>query len=273
MSNVCILTDSTVQFTRPDFPGHERVYVIPFELHNRKQQGDGSQSHSGLTQGLIPPSTQEFVRFYTQLSRKYDTIFVLTLSSLLNPATGLALSASVQYSNHATIHAIDSQTTGIGLGLLVQTAAAAAVEGTQPAEIERRMRASIPRIYMLFCIPELTYLARSGYMDLSQALVGELMGMLPIFAIEEGRLTPMEKVRTQRHMFESFLEFINEFDAPAHIALMRGTSLTPTRTRPVRQCVQETFQDTPYSEHAIPPHLAALFGPQSTGLVIMEKLE
>ena len=99
------------------------------------------------------------------------------------------------------------------------------------------------------------------------------MKMLPIFAIEEGRLTPMEKVRTRRHLFESFLEFINEFDTPAHIALVRGASYNTICTRPVRQYVQETFPDTPFSEHAIAPHLAALFGPQSTGLVIMEKLD
>ncbi len=273
MSNVCILTDSTVQFTHPKFPGHERVYVIPFEFQTRTQQGDESRPCRNLARRLIPPSPQEFIRFYAQLSREYDTIFVLTLSSLLNPATRFALSASVQYSNHAAIEVIDSQTTGIGLGLLVQEAAAAASAGATPAEIERRMRASIPRIYMLFCIPELTFLAHSGYMDHSQALVGELMGMLPIFAIEEGRLTPMEKVRTQRHLFESFQEFMNEFEAPAYIALVRGASHNTIRTRPVRQYVRENFPDALFSEHAIAPHLAALFGPQSTGLVIMEKLE
>jgi DegV family protein with EDD domain len=273
MSSVCILTDSTVQFTHPNFQGHERVYVIPFTFDTGTQQGDDSRPGKGLTRRLVPPSTQEFVRFYAQLSREYDTIFVLTLSSLLNPTNRFALSASMKYSNHATIDVIDSQTTGIGLGLLVQAAAAVAYTGAPKVEIERQMRASIPHIYMLFCIPDLTYLAHSGYIDYSQALVGEMMGMLPIFAIEEGRLTPLEKVRTQRHLFESFLEFINEFDSPAHIALMRGASHTTTRTRPLRQYVQETFPDTPFSEHIIAPHLAAIFGPQSTALVIMEKLD
>jgi len=273
MSNVCILTDSTVQFTHPNFPGHERVYVIPFTFQSKTPQGDDSRVRNGPSGQLDPPSPQAFTRFYAQLSREYDTIFVLTLSSQLNPAARLAISASVPYNNHATISLIDSQTTGIGLGLLVQAAAAAACAGALPEEIERRMRATIPRIYMLFCIPELTYLAHSGYMDYSQALVGEMMGILPIYAIEEGRLTPIEKVRTQRHLFESFLEFINEFDAPAYIALTRGTSHNSIRTRPVRQFVQETFPDTHFSEHVLAPHLAALFGPQSTGLVIMEKVD
>jgi DegV family protein with EDD domain len=273
MSNVCILTDSTVQFTRPNFPGHERVFVIPFEFQTGTQPEDGFRSRSVPSRHLIPPTPQEFLRFYAQLSRAYDTIFVLTLSSQLNPAASFALSASQQYNNHATINVIDSLTTGIGLGLLVQSAASAADVGAPLAEVEQRIRASIPRIYMLFCIPELTYLAQSGYMAWSQALVGEMMGMLPIFTIEEGRLTPMEKVRTQRHLFESLQEFMNEFDAPAQIALVRGAGQNNSRTRLMRQYVQEAFPDTQFSEHVMAPPLAALFGPRCTGLVIMEKLD
>jgi DegV family protein with EDD domain len=218
MSKVCILTDSTVQYTDPNFPGKERVYVIPLKIQTREQQGNQAQPRCGLDTSLIPPSPQEFIHYYSQLSSQYDTIFVLTLSSLLIPATRSAFSASVQFSNQATIIVIDSQTTGAGLGLLVQAAAAAVHAEVPPAEIERRMRAAILRIYMLVCIPELMYLAQSGQMEYSQALVGEMLGMLPIFTLEEGRLRPMEKVRTQRHLFESFLEFINEFEAPAHIA-------------------------------------------------------
>ncbi|MGZ6346762.1 MAG: DegV family protein [Anaerolineales bacterium] len=273
MSKVCILTDSTVQFTHPNFPGHERVYVIPFEIQLTPPDGEISMQNNGLSKRLVPPSLTEFTRYYSQLSREYDTIFVLTLSSLLNPTMQVAQCVSTQSGIPATIVVIDSQTTGVGLGLLVQAAAAAAAAGATPADIERQMRASIPRIYMLFCIPELTYLAHSGFMDYSQALVAEMMGMLPIFVIEDGRLTPMEKVRTQRHLFESFLEFINEFEKPAHIALMRAATHNSSRSRAVRQYIQENFPGTCFSEHTIAPHLAALFGPQSTALVIMEKVD
>jgi DegV family protein with EDD domain len=272
MSKVCILTDSSAQFTHPNFSGHERVHVISFGFQTRTRE-DGIARPGGGLHRLIPPAIEEFIRFYTRLGREYDTVFVLTLSSLLSPTTRIALSAAMQYSNQAKIHVIDSKTTGIGLGLLVQAAAAAAAAGVAPAEIERRMRAFIPRIYVLFCIPELTYLAQSGYMDYSQALVGEIMGILPIFVIEEGRLTPMEKVRTQRHLYESFLEFINEFEAPTYIALASGTNHKTIRNRPVRQYVQQSYPNTPFSEQPITPSLAALFGPKSTGLVIMDKLE
>jgi DegV family protein with EDD domain len=247
------------------------VYVIPFKIQTNSIPGDKPVQGESQDKILLPPSKEELNRLYSQLSREYDTIFMLTISSLLNPVIRVALSASLEDNKHATIIVMDSQTTGIGLGLLVQAAAAAASRGSQAEEIEKMIRKCIPRIYMLLCIPELTYLAHSGYIEYSQALVGEMMGMLPIFTLEEGRLTPMEKVRTPRHLYESFLEFINEFDSPAHIAFMRGASQISTRTRPIRQYVQETFPHTPYTEHVMSPHLAALFGSQSMALVIMDK--
>jgi DegV family protein with EDD domain len=271
MARICILTDSTAQFTRPNFPGRERVYVIPFDIQPVKLQEEEPLPDKPSAQQLIPPSQQDFFRFYSSLSSQYDSILVLMLSSLLSPALERALSASLKYSNHASVEVVDSQTTAVGLGMLVQAAAGVAAEGGSAKEVEQRVRAAIPHLYTLFCIPELTSLSRAGHLDPTQALAGEMMGLMPLFALDEGQLTPVEKVRTPRHLFESFQEFISEFEAPAHIALMRGVSHTTVRTRPLRQYVQETFPATPFSEHALSPSLAALFGPQSSGVVIMER--
>jgi len=270
MSSVCILTDSTAQFTRPNFPGHDLVYVIPCEIQPLTQFEGRRLALPSATRCLVPPTPAEFLKFYGQLSRQYASILVVTLSAALNPTLLAAQEAAVQYNNHTSVQVVDSQTTAVGLGLLVESAAEAAAQGASFQEIERWVRAAIARIYMLFCIPELTYLSGSGYLNYSQALVGEMMGLLPIFSLEEGSLTPMEKVRTQRHLFESFQEFLDEFEDPAHIALMHSAGHPILRTRPLRQYVLESFPQTPFSEHPINPYVAALFGPQSIGLVIME---
>ena len=270
MAKLCILTDSTVQFTRPNFPGQELVRVIPFELEPEAQPKARRGMTLSLRPRLRPPGPQEFLQSFSLLSEEYDSLLVITLSAALSPAFANAQAAAVRYNDHTSIQVVDSQTTAVGLGLLAQEAAGAAERGVPFQEIERQIRAIIPRIYQLFCIPELTYLAATGYIQISQALVGEMLGLLPIFAMEEGRLTPMEKVRTQRHLFESFQEFMEEFDNPTHIALMRGAGSNPARTRPLRAYVQENFPQTPFSEHPLNPHTAAMFGPQSIGLVILE---
>jgi DegV family protein with EDD domain len=274
MSNVCILTDSTAQFVRPGFPGHERVYIIPFNLQTVTPRLDGLQpSGAGSQLRLLPPTPQDFIHYYDHLGRRYDTILVLTLSSLLNPAMQNALSACMQYSNNTTVEVLDSQMVGLGLGMIVQVAAGAAARGASLAEIQHEVRIAIPHIYILFCIPQLLYLARAGHLASSQALVGEMMSMLPIFTLEEGRLVPSEKVRTPRHLFEAFQDFMTEFESPTHIALLHGVSQHTLRIRPLRQYLQEVFPEVPFSEHSIQPHLAALLGPQCIGLVVSEIME
>jgi DegV family protein with EDD domain len=274
MSNVCIITDSTAQFTQANFLGHERVHVIPFEAQKTaNQESENLPGGFVFQRQVIPASPQEFTRFYARLSHDYDSILVLTLSSFLNPMMKNALSASDQYNNGATVEVMDSQTTAIGLGMLVQLAAGAASDGASLSEIDRKLRASIPRVYMLFCIPELTYLANSGLMDNAQAVVAEMMGMLPIFAFEEGRLVPMEKVRTPRHLFEAFQDFMGEFESPSRIALLRGSGRGSPHTNPLRQFVKDNFPRTLFSEHPVQPHLAALLGPRSIGLFVMEPVD
>jgi DegV family protein with EDD domain len=274
MSNVCIITDSTAQFTQANFPGHERVHVIPIDIQNSAAHEDETLPGGiGFQRQLISPTPQDFIRCFARLSRKYDSILVLTLSSFLNPITENALSALSQYSNGAIVEVMDSQTTAIGLGMLVQLAAGAANDRASLSEIDQRLRASIPRVFMLFCIPELTYLANSGLMDTAQAVVAEMMGMLPIFAFEEGRLVPMEKVRTPRHLFEAFQDFMSEFESPVQIALLRSSGRGNLRTGPLRQFVKDTFPGTVFSEHPLQPPLAALFGPRSIGLFVMEPVE
>jgi DegV family protein with EDD domain len=274
MPNVCILTDSSAQFTQPKFPGYDRVHVIPFDLQVVERQEDWSLP-GGVFQHrrLVPPSPQEFIRNYARLGRDYDSILVLMLSSLFSTCMSNALVASEQYNNGAVVEVMDSLTTALGLGMLVQIAAQAASEGASLKEIDRQLRASIPRVYLLLCIPELTCLAQSGHMEYAQALVGEMMGMLPIFTFEDGRLVPMEKVRTPRHLFEAFQDFLGEFEAPARIALVNCSGRGSLRTSPLRQFVQDTFPETLFSEHALQPHLAAMFGPRSIGLVVLESTD
>jgi DegV family protein with EDD domain len=197
---------------------------------------------------------------------------VLAHAAALGPAARCAAEAAAQRSNHTTIQVIDSQTTAIGLGLLAQMAAEAAADGASIHAIEQRVRAAIPRVYMLICIPQMSCLAQAGYLSRSQAVVGEMLGLLPIFALEDGRLTPMLKVRTQRHLLESFQEFIDEFTDPYHVALIQGPTQARLHARTLHDYVAGSFPNAPFSVHPAGEFLAALFGAQCVALVVMEKV-
>jgi DegV family protein with EDD domain len=268
MDRVGILTDSTVQFTRPNFPGRGLVRIIDFNLQEVPQ--DSHSSFPRPNGRLYPPTARNFLDQYNWLGQEFAGIAVITLSLSLNPAGSYAQQAKAQYAGRAHVQVIDSQTTSLGLGLLVQLAAGVAASGAGLAELERAVRAAVHNIYTLFCIPNLTYLAQGGYLSHSQAMVGEMLGLLPLFVLEEGILSPTAKAHTQRHLLESFQEFVEEFSHPSYIGLTKAAAANHFRPNSLRQYVKEHFPNVPFDQHVINPHLAALLGPQSTGLVVME---
>jgi DegV family protein with EDD domain len=271
MHNICILTDNTAQFSSDKFPGRDRVYTVPLDLETFYQtQGRPAPASNGHSRKLLPPSPQTFIRHYDMLGSKYDAVLVLTLSTQLIPAAENARQAALLHNNHIFVEVIDSQSTAAGLGMLVEAAAGVASRGGSLNDVERIVRAATGRIYMLMCIPEMKHLEVFGLLTHTQAMVGEMLGMLPIMFMEEGQLVPLEKAHTPRHLFETFEEFLDEFSAPERVALLRGTGHTTTRTRPLRQYVHENFPDAKYNEHPFNTPLSALFGPQSIGIVVME---
>lgn len=271
MPRVCILTDSTAQFTRTDFPGRERVFIAPFDLKPVTRQGPDSLPLRFSGPRLVPPSPQDFRHLYQKLSREYDSILVLTLSSQLSPVAPHALSASTHFLNRVAIEVLDTRTTSVGLGWLVEQAVAAACAGEAVGTIVKQVREAIARIYFLFYIPELGALTETSHLSPAQALVAGMLGILPIFMLEDGRLAPLEKAHSQRAVLEYFEEFLDEFESPGNVALVHGVGQAMTRMSPLRQHIQDLHPETHFSEHVFSPQLEALLGMQSMGMAIMQK--
>ena len=257
MEKALILTDSSVIFPHATFAGHERVKVMPVHV----QQAPSPK--------LLSPSVEDFLNEYSSLGRNGDHIVVIMMSAGLSPIVHVAAEAAMQFGGRTTVTVVDSLNVGASLGMLVEMAAQVAASGGSPQEIERILRASIPHIYTLFCIPGLAHLASVGYLSYSQAVVGEMLGLMPIFMLEEGYLSPLEKVRTQRHLIESFQEFMEEFESPRTVSVVKGTQ-NRLRTRPLRQYVSEMFPATPFSEHSFNAPLTTLLGAQTIGLTVMD---
>jgi DegV family protein with EDD domain len=280
MPGICILTDNTAQFPVPVFPGQQFVSVIPLQIRMAGTQlpdgkdlkvGDLPAAGSGRGAPVVrPPSPDEFRQTVLSLSSRYDAIVAILLSRQLSQAVANAEEAAAAVSSSAPLTVIDSQTTGVGLGLLVQAAARAAEEGAACSEIKRLVRNLIARVYTVFCIQSLTYLARSGLLEPAQAQVGEMLGVTALFLLENGRLIPVQKARNNRQLLDMLHEFVLEFSQLSHVALSRGVIPFDNEARSLRERVCNDFPDALYSEHVLGTALAAILGPRSLGFVAME---
>jgi DegV family protein with EDD domain len=280
MARVCILTDSTAQFPQPLFPGQELVSILPlrFQLAGQSLKDGNGLSLNDLPASArysagaisLPPSLDDFHQAFLGLQDQCYEVIAILASAQLIPVVPRAQEAAAHSPGSLPVSVIDSQTSGIGLGLVVQSAAEAARAGASTAEIKRFIRKQIGHVYTLFTLQSLTYLALAGHLDPAQALVGEMLGITSVYILENGRLIPIQKARNNRHLLDLLHEFVSEFGDLKHIALLKGTLPFEAEARSLRERIGLSFPTAPYSEHTMNTALAGIIGPRSLGLVAVE---
>ena len=280
MSNTCIVTDSSAQFPKPIFPGKNNIYTVELNssLYDKVYSSNNvlnlkklpKYASAKLSPSLKSPSKNEFNTLFSNLCNKYDDIICIFLSSYLNDCYFKAIEASKTIRGGKKIQVFDSKTTSVGLGTLVQNIAALVDQNIPIEEIKQKIRYLIPHTYAVFCISGSSYLFYNGYIDYAQSIVCEMLDLFPVFTIEDGKLNPLEKVRSYRQMVELFQEFIEEFDDIAHISFLNSPISNFSSAKLLREYAQSNFPDTVFTEHIMNLPLATLFGPRTYGLLIIE---
>ncbi len=130
----------------------------------------------------------------------------------------------------------------------------------------------INHIYSVFCLPDLSHLSRSGQIDPAQAIVGEMLGVIPFFTLENGRLVHTQKIRSQRHLVDIMFEFVSEVDNLRYLGLIQGANAYEQESRNLRDRISQNVRTTPLCEHGLSLALATILGPRCIGLVAMENM-
>jgi DegV family protein with EDD domain len=280
MSKVCILTDCTAQFFNKDFLGSQHVSTIGrgaapktlfLNTHSSAGKCDpislpGQEANSSSTPF---PNEAAFIQAFQHLERKHNEIVVILSSTQLSLAVKAAKAAAIRSRRSTSIQVIDSQTTAVGLGFLVQKAAAAVEHGLSAAETSIQIRGLLTNIYTVLCLQSLAPLAHTGLLDPAQVFVGEMLGLAPVFTLEKGRLIPTHKVNGSRQLLEIIYEFITDFDQLKHAAFVRGYAAYEQETRILRERLKSSLPSLTTSEHVLSDPAAALLGPRTLCLVAL----
>ena len=283
MGHTCILTDNAAQFTRPNFPGYKHINCFNSSLELQKgsivdlqdvKVGDFPiHVNSDYPIRLIPPSKDAVAEQVIALNSLYDDVFIILVSKDLSTNYEIFEDTLKKFHGKADIHLLDSESIAIGEGQIIQMAANMIEKNISAAIIEETLREAIPHIYTLLCTPNFSYLHKSGFVDIGQAVSGEYLGFLPIFTLDDGQLHSIEKVKNIRSVIDYFVEFIDEFDSIDNVSFIQPSIIGHNESKMIRQHVEEFYPQTSYSEHTINPYLASLIGPQGLGIVITESIK
>jgi DegV family protein with EDD domain len=282
MNRVRIVTDSTAHFTDPDFPRQHDILIVPVTIHFGKESfRDGTditaeqffaklKTANGSLPTAASPTPEQFAAIYEEATRHTNQIVSIHLSSKLGRVWRNASLGAEPFVGRCDIQVVDSTTTSIGLGILVEAAAHAAEDGATPDEIVKLIRGLIPRLYVVFFVDSLEYLANNKRFNKTQAILGSMLEIKPFLTIEEGNMVAMEKFRTRQQAVEKLIEFVSEFSTLEHLAIMQSTPEVSEDTRLVLEQLAIDFPGRQFPICVYGPSLGTFLGPNAMGVIVFE---
>jgi fatty acid-binding protein DegV len=242
--SLCILTNDSALFP----------FISPGNLHFLR-----SMPLNVNSQGM-EPGVDDFKRVYNQLEHEFSALLVLSPSPALLGGFEAAQLAAQCHGGTLKISVLNTTQIGPGLGILAQQAAHRAACGDSLPEVEDAVRAITPHLFTLIC---------PGKNPQDRTAPVSDQPNQPIFSLEEGALVPYKKVRTRRHLIEDLQEFMEEFETPQQITYFHGNA-SKQRPNALREAAGRLFPNIHLNDLNINPPLAALFGPETMGMTILE---
>lgn len=158
------------------------------------------------------PSPGAFQDLYRELLETYDHVVSIHISSKMSGTVASAQTAARAFPGRVTV--IDSLMVSALLALGVVRAQEALDQGVAPDELADVVARVASQSDCIFSVPTLEYLQRNGRIGRAQALVGNILGLQPILAIEEGEVAPARRVRGEDKVLPAMVDELVARSAP-----------------------------------------------------------
>ncbi len=277
MAKVRIVTDSTADIPR-SLVEELGITVVPLNVHfgektyldfveltsqNFYELLESSKDHPRTSQ----PSPGDFAKVYQDLTRDGSEVVSVHLSAELSGTYQSAVLGKDMVQG-GRIEVIDSRLASMAFGLPVVQAARAARDGKGFDEVVQLVRVLTGKMKVLFAVDTLEYLARNGRIGKAQALLGGLLSVKPILTLEDGLVSPYEKVRGEKKVIPRMVEIMAEMlepGRPVHCSIVHANC--PDRAEALRAAVTGVFKVQEFVMAGLGAVIGTHVGPGTLGLL------
>lgn len=225
------------------------------------------RSEEGAT--TSQPSVGDFLAIYRPLLEAGRDIVSIHLSAAISGTFESASQARQALIDEGAdpnrVMIYDSRSACGGMGLAILGAGKAAAEGKGAEEVVAAAEAAREGLDMWFAIDTLEYLRKGGRIGAARALLGSALQIKPILTLEE-EITPVERVRTRRRVFERLVEFARELHEGGKDAWVVQHIQDPENAQRLAAEGREIFGTDPLFVSEIGPVIGAHTGPGLLGI-------
>src|SRR3954469_2326915 len=204
--SVTVVTDSTAYLPAELTEGYG-IHVVPLYVVLPGRSGregldvgpaDVARALAvrGQTVSTSRPTPGDFVAAYrSALDAGADRIVSIHLSGELSSTSDAARLAASQIGEHL-VTVVDSRSAAMGCGFAVLAAARSAAAGADAAAVAEAARRTAAETSTYFVVDTLEHLRRGGRIGAAAAILGSALAVKPVLHVKDGRVVPLEKVRT-----------------------------------------------------------------------------
>ncbi|MQA34118.1 DegV family protein [Modestobacter roseus] len=204
--SVAVVTDSTA-YLPAEVVAELGIEVVPLYVVLAGRSGrEGSDVTSAEVARALSvrgghvttsrPTPGDFVTTYRRLlTGGADRVVSVHLSGELSGTWDAARVAAGQVGEHL-VTVLDSRSAAMGNGFAVLAAARAAAAGGSAEQVAQAARETAAASRTFFVVDTLEHLRRGGRIGSAAAWLGTALAVKPVLHVTDGRVVPLEKVRT-----------------------------------------------------------------------------
>jgi DegV family protein with EDD domain len=215
------------------------------------------------------PTPAEFVKSYhSALAAGAESVVSVHLSAQLSGTCDSARLAAEEF-EPGQIVIVDSRATAMALGFAVIAAADAATAGSDADTVARAAVECIDRSSALFYVDSLEWLHRGGRIGTAAAMLGTALSVKPLMHLVDGRIMPLEKVRTSSKAIARLVQIAVNAAGDDRVDIAVQHLASPERAADIaRQLKQAIPNLNTMHESEVGAVVGAHVGPGLLGIVI-----
>lgn len=272
-----LVTDSTIQLPAGAAERYNIVIVPTYVIFGDQSYRDGvdissEEFYRRLTEGKVMPTTTQpspgdFQQVYTQLAEEGADIISVHLPESLSGTINSARQAAVMVEG-VRITPVETPWIASSLGFIVLEAARAIEAGADYDEVLALIEHLIPRQNLIFALDTLEYLQKGGRIGRAQALMGTALRIKPILYLKDGRVEPLDRVRTWKRVQDRLLALMADMLGPGegsvHVGIIHARNEEDAEQ--LEEAVRRRFDVAELFVSEIGPVVGTHTGPGALGM-------
>jgi len=219
MSKVAIVTDSTAYIPKEYLDKYHILVAPQILIWGEENFEDGvnimpKEFYTRLkTAKVMPSSSQATPKYFHKLFgdlllQEYQILSIL-ISTKLSGTIASAIQAK-EFFPEAPIEIVDSHSTAMAMGFQILAVARAAENGASLKECVALAENSRQYTGVVFAVDTLEFLHRGGRIGGATRFLGTALKLKPILELIDGRVEPIERVRTRNKSLERLVELTED---------------------------------------------------------------